>query len=91
MKKYTCTYTLYLFSSWTDKHKHFAMQVVREMRARESDFHESLQTKDSQLGIIRVRLEEADKELAAKKQSMEQLQVEKQRWVKQGLEVLLWL
>ena len=54
-------------------------QVVRELRARESDLQESLAAKDAQLGILRVRLEEADSELKSKKQSLTKVEEEKNR------------
>jgi len=38
-------------------------QIVRELRARESDLQEALGAKDSQLAILRVRFDESDKEL----------------------------
>ena len=54
-------------------------QIIRELRAREGDLSEALSTKDAQLGILRVRLEEADKELSEKKKTVEQLSAEKER------------
>ena len=54
-------------------------QIIRELRARESDLTEALSTKDAQLGILRVRLEEADKELLEKKKTVEALTAEKDR------------
>lgn len=54
-------------------------QIIRELRARESDLTEALSTKDAQLGILRVRLEEADKELQEKKKTVEALTAEKDR------------
>ena len=41
---------------------------------------EALSTKDAQLGILRVRLEEADKELKEKIKSVEALTAEKDRY-----------
>ena len=54
-------------------------QIIRELRSRESDLTEALSTKDAQLGILRVRLEEADKELSEKKKTVENLSAEKDR------------
>ena len=54
-------------------------QIIRELRARENDLTEALSTKDAQLGILRVRLEEADKELLEKKKTVEALTAEKDR------------
>lgn len=52
---------------------------LRDLRAKETDFTEALNAKDSQLAVLRVRFEEADKELRAKKQIVEELQNEKSR------------
>lgn len=54
---------------------------LRDLRAKETDFTEALNAKDSQLAVLRVRFEEADKELRAKKQIVEELQNEKSRFV----------
>ena len=62
----------------TNSHSH-SDQIIRELRARESDLTEALSTKDAQLGILRVRLEEADKELQEKKKTVEALTAEKDR------------
>lgn len=56
-------------------------QSLRDLRAKETDFTEALSAKDSQLAVLRVRFEEADKELYAKKQIVEELQSEKSRFV----------
>ncbi len=39
----------------------YSDQIIRELRSRENDLTEALSTKDAQLGILRVRLEEAYK------------------------------
>ena len=36
-------------------------QIVRELQSQVDDFQEALSAKDSQLGVLRVRFEEADK------------------------------
>lgn len=54
-------------------------QMIRELQNREADLTEALNTKDAQLGILRVRLEEADKELTEKKKTVEVLTAEKDR------------
>ncbi|XP_052270868.1 golgin subfamily A member 5-like isoform X2 [Dreissena polymorpha] len=54
-------------------------QLVRELQNRESDLEESLRAKDTQLGVLRVRLEEADRERETRQRSLEQLQSERNR------------
>ena len=54
-------------------------QMLRELQSRENDFQEALQAKDSQLAVLRVRWEEADKELAEKRHVLADLQSEKTR------------
>ena len=54
-------------------------QVVRELRSHESDLQEALHAKDSQLAILRVRLEEADKELDTANNRLSHLHSEKNR------------
>ena len=54
-------------------------QVLRELRAQESDLLEAMGAKDSQLGVLRVRLEEADRELLTTRAEAKQLQTEKDR------------
>ncbi len=58
----------------------YSDQIIRELRSRESDLTEALSTKDAQLGILRVRLEEADKELNEKKKTIEAVNAEKDRY-----------
>jgi len=52
---------------------------VRELRGRESDLEEALKAKDAQLAILRVRLEEADRERETRQRTVEQLQTERSR------------
>lgn len=54
-------------------------QVVRELQNREQDLMEAIGAKDSQLAILRVRLEEADRELQGKQKQVEELLSEKNR------------
>ena len=56
-------------------------QIVRELQSRESDLQETLATKDTQLGVLRSRLEEADQELVAKKRRITEIQAERDRSV----------
>ncbi|XP_064624072.1 golgin subfamily A member 5-like [Lineus longissimus] len=48
-------------------------QMSRELQSREADLTEALKAKDSQLGVLRVRFEETDKELQEKKTTIESL------------------
>ncbi|CAG2191974.1 Golgin subfamily A member 5 [Mytilus edulis] len=59
----------------SSKHDH----VLRELQTRESDLMEVLNAKDSQLAVLRIRLEEADKNLQSSKKEMDRLQGEKSR------------
>ncbi|XP_022330942.2 golgin subfamily A member 5-like [Crassostrea virginica] len=54
-------------------------QMVRELQSRESDLMEALQAKDSQLGVLRIRLEEADKQIESKQRSISGLEDERTR------------
>ncbi|XP_046561937.1 golgin subfamily A member 5-like isoform X2 [Haliotis rubra] len=57
-------------------------QLVRELQARESDLSESLAAKDSQLAVLRVRLEEADRSVKAREKQIENLQSHRERILK---------
>lgn len=57
-------------------------QMVRELQSRESDLMEALQAKDSQLGVLRIRLEEADKQIESKQKSIAGLEGERSRSVR---------
>jgi chromosome segregation ATPase len=48
--------------------------LLRDLRARESDFHEALTAKDSQVATLRIRLSESDDLLKSKTAQCEQLQ-----------------
>lgn len=54
-------------------------QIARELRAQEGDMMEALKAKDSQLAVLRVRLEDTEKELREKVRSMDGLKNEKDR------------
>lgn len=54
-------------------------QLVRELQSRESDLTEALGAKDSQLAVLRVRLEEADKELSRKSHVVQNLESHRDR------------
>lgn len=61
----------------TDKSR--ASKTVEELHARLADMQEALGTKDTQLAILKVRLEEANQELGSSWRSVDQLQAETQR------------
>ncbi|NXV26456.1 GOGA5 protein, partial [Rissa tridactyla] len=54
-------------------------RMVRELRARVDDLTEAVGAKDSQLAVLKVRLQEADQLLSARKEALEALQSEKSR------------
>ncbi|ESP02313.1 hypothetical protein LOTGIDRAFT_82054, partial [Lottia gigantea] len=54
-------------------------QIIRELRARENDLSEALTAKDSQLAILRVRLEEGDNSVTNLKQQIDELQLQRTR------------
>ncbi|XP_014681763.1 PREDICTED: golgin subfamily A member 5-like isoform X2 [Priapulus caudatus] len=56
-----------------------AEQELVEATSRVSDLGEALQAKDSQLAVLRVRLQEADAELQGKRKHCDQLQTERER------------
>lgn len=63
----------------TDKSR--ASKSAEELRARLADMQEALGTKDTQLAILKVRLEEINQELGSSRRSVDQLQAENQRQV----------
>ncbi|NWH46652.1 GOGA5 protein, partial [Fregata magnificens] len=54
-------------------------RTVRELRARVDDLTEAVGAKDSQLAVLKVRLQEADQLLSARTEALEALQSEKSR------------
>jgi len=46
---------------------------------KEEDFTEALNAKDSQLAVLRVRIQESDQELNSKRQQIEEYQLERER------------
>jgi len=46
---------------------------------KEEDFTEALNAKDSQLAVLRVRIQESDQELQSKRQQIEEYQLERER------------
>lgn len=54
-------------------------RVTRELRAQVDDLTEAVAAKDSQLAVLKVRLQEADQLLKARTEALEALQSEKSR------------
>lgn len=54
-------------------------EVSRQLRGKEDDYTEALSAKDSQLAVLRVRIQESDQELKTKQQQIEQYQLERER------------
>uniref|UniRef100_A0A3Q2HTT3 Golgin subfamily A member 5 n=1 Tax=Equus caballus TaxID=9796 RepID=A0A3Q2HTT3_HORSE len=54
-------------------------RISRELRAQVDDLTEAVAAKDSQLAILKVRLQEADQLLSARTEALEALQSEKSR------------
>lgn len=55
--------------------------MTRELRAQVDDLTEALAAKDSQLAVLKVRLQEADQLLRSHTEALEALQSEKSRLV----------
>lgn len=53
--------------------------IARQLRMKEEDFTEALNAKDSQLAVLRVRIQESDQELHSKRQQIEEYQLERER------------
>ncbi|XP_072031496.1 golgin subfamily A member 5-like [Amphiura filiformis] len=56
--------------------------IIRQLRAHEEDLAEELNAKNSQLAVLRVRLQEADQQVKAKTQQLTQIQSENDRILK---------
>ncbi|XP_042800071.1 golgin subfamily A member 5 [Panthera leo] len=54
-------------------------RITRELRAQVDDLTEAVAAKDSQLGVLKVRLQEADQLLSSRTEALEALQSEKSR------------
>ena len=54
-------------------------QIARDLRSRESDLSEMLTAKETQLDVLRMRLDEADRLLELEKQRIVDLQTERDR------------
>ena len=53
--------------------------IARQLRMKEEDFTEALNAKDSQLAVLRIRIQESDQELHSKRQQIEEYQLERER------------
>ena len=57
----------------------FSEEISRQLRMKEEDLTEALNAKDSQLAVLRVRIQESDQELCSKQQQIEEYQLERER------------
>lgn len=55
-------------------------KLVRELQEREKDMVAAMDAKDSQLAILKVRLQEADQELRVKLTKIDELSAENERY-----------
>lgn len=56
--------------------------LIREFQTREDDLREAMGAKDSQLAVLRVRIQESDQELKEAKERLERFQSENERILK---------
>ena len=56
-------------------------QICRDLRSRESDLQEMLTAKETQLDVLRMRLDEADRLLELEKQRIVDMQTDRDRSV----------
>ena len=54
-------------------------KLRREFQSREDDLREALGAKDSQLAVLRIRIQESDQELRQTKEKLERFQNENER------------
>ena len=59
--------------------------IARQLRMKEEDFTEALNAKDSQLAVLRIRIQESDQELYSKRQQIEEYQLERERSDKENI------
>lgn len=57
-------------------------KIIRELRSREEDLSETIKSKDSQLGVLRVRFSEVESELMNKKAEVDLIKAESERLLK---------
>jgi hypothetical protein len=56
-------------------------QLLRELQSREMDLQEALKAKDSQLAVLRVRMEEAERDISSRQREVESIQQDRDRCV----------
>jgi chromosome segregation ATPase len=54
-------------------------KLLREFQSREDDLREAMRAKDSQLAVLRIRIQESDQELRETKQKLGRFQNENER------------
>ena len=54
-------------------------KLLREFQSREDDLREALSAKDSQLAVLRIRIQESDQELRETKEKLGRFQNENER------------
>ncbi len=54
-------------------------KLLREFQSREDDLREALSAKDSQLAVLRIRIQESDQELRETKERLGRFQNENER------------
>ncbi|GFR31936.1 golgin subfamily A member 5 [Trichonephila clavata] len=58
-------------------------KVIRELREREKDLMAAIEAKDSQLAILKIRLQEADQELKLKRNVVKEMEAENEKMIKE--------
>lgn len=61
-------------------------QIARDLRSHESDLQEMLSTKETQLAVLRMRLEEADRLLELEKQHVADVKADRERSISGSLQ-----
>lgn len=65
-------------------------RLVRELQAQVDDLTEAAAAKDSQLAVLKVRLQEADQLLSSRNKALETLQNEKSRYSAPIMSLYCW-
>lgn len=63
-------------------------KLVRELQEREKDMVAAMDAKDSQLAILKVRLQEADQAMLVKQNKIDELSAENERYYNLFYEML---
>lgn len=53
--------------------------IVRQLRAAEEDFNQALAAKDSQLAVLRVRIEQSDQEIQEMRSQIKKFKIEREQ------------